>query len=183
MAGVHGLQHVKGFLAAHLAYDDAVGPHAQGVDQQLALAYAALAFDVGRTALQPDHVLLLQLQLGRVLDGDDALAGGDESGKNIKQGGLAGASAARHHDVQAGFHRFLQHIQHDRRELAIGKQIVGGQRIAPKRRMERIGPSMASGGMMALTREPSGRRASTMGEDSSTRRPTLDTIFSIMCSR
>ena len=28
----------------------------------------------------------------------------------------------------------------------------------PKRRMERIGPSMASGGMMALTREPSLRR-------------------------
>ena len=28
-----------------------------------------------------------------------------------------------------------------------------------------------SGGMIALTREPSGRRASTIGDDSSTRRP------------
>ena len=33
--------------------------------------------------------------------------------------------------------------------------------------------------MMAFTREPSGRRASTIGEDSSTRRPTAATIFSI----
>ncbi len=33
--------------------------------------------------------------------------------------------------------------------------------------------------MMALTRDPSGRRASTIGEASSTRRPTADTIFSI----
>ena len=45
-------------------------------------------------------------------------------------------------------------------------------RSAGKRRMESSGPSTASGGMMALTREPSGRRASTIGELSSTRRPT-----------
>ena len=35
-----------------------------------------------------------------------------------------------------------------------------------------MAPLSDSGGMMALTREPSGRRASTMGLDSSTRRPT-----------
>ncbi len=34
--------------------------------------------------------------------------------------------------------------------------------------------------MMALTREPSGRRASTYGDASSMRRPTLDTILSIV---
>ena len=42
------------------------------------------------------------------------------------------------------------------------------------------GPSIDSGGMIALTREPSGRRASTYGEASSTRRPTLPTILSIV---
>jgi hypothetical protein len=31
VAGVHRLQHVEGFLAAALAEDDAVGPHAQCV--------------------------------------------------------------------------------------------------------------------------------------------------------
>ena len=45
------------------------------------------------------------------------------------------------------------------------------------------GPSSASGGMMALTREPSGRRASTIGDDSSTRRPTRETMRSMICSR
>ena len=33
----------------------------------------ALAFDVGRPRFEPDHVLLVQLQLGGVLDGRDAL--------------------------------------------------------------------------------------------------------------
>ena len=39
-------------------------------------------------------------------------------------------------------------------------------------RMVSAAPSMASGGAMTLTREPSGRRASQIGELSSTRRPT-----------
>ncbi len=42
-------------------------------------------------------------------------------------------------------------------------------------------PLMARGGMMALTREPSGSRASTIGELSSMRRPTAETIFSMTC--
>ena len=37
--------------------------------------------------------------------------------------------------------------------------------------------------MIALKREPSGRRASTIGQTSSTRRPTLETIRSMICSR
>ena len=36
---------------------------------------------------------------------------------------------------------------------------------------------------MAFTREPSARRASTMGEDSSTRRPTRETMRSMICIR
>ena len=42
---------------------------------------------------------------------------------------------------------------------------------------------MASGGMITLMRDPSASRASTIGEDSSTRRPTADTILSMMCIR
>ncbi len=44
-------------------------------------------------------------------------------------------------------------------------------------------PSMASGGITALTRLPSGRRASTIGLDSSTRRPTRETILSMIRRR
>ncbi len=73
MAGAHGLEHVEGFLATHLADDDAIGPHAQRVLDQLALADLAVALDVGRTRLEAPDVWLLQLQLGRVLDGDQAL--------------------------------------------------------------------------------------------------------------
>ena len=45
------------------------------------------------------------------------------------------------------------------------------------------GPRSASGGMIALTRLPSGRRASTIGDDSSMRRPTCETILSMIRSR
>ena len=51
----------------------------------------------------------------------------------------------------------------------------------PNRRIETHAPSSASGGMIALTREPSSKRASTMGLVSSTRRPTLETIRSMIC--
>ena len=45
-----------------------------------------------------------------------------------------------------------------------------------KRRMEMAAPSMASGGTMMLTRDPSGSRASHMGLSSSTCRPTPSAI-------
>ena len=44
-------------------------------------------------------------------------------------------------------------------------------------RIDTIGPSTAMGRMATLTREPSGNRASTIGEDSSTRRPIPETIL------
>ena len=47
-------------------------------------------------------------------------------------------------------------------------------------RTEIDGPSIASGGMMMLTRLPSSRRASQIGEASSTRRPTRVTIREAM---
>ena len=50
-------------------------------------------------------------------------------------------------------------------------------------RMESVGPSMAQGRMMAFTRLPSSRRASTQGWLSSTRRPTRLTILSMIRKR
>ena len=73
VAGVHRLQHVERFLAADLADDDAVGPHTKGVDDQLARAHRAFAFDVRRPRFEPDDVPLPQHQLRRVLDRDHAL--------------------------------------------------------------------------------------------------------------
>ena len=78
MAGVHGLQHVHRLRPAHLAQDDAVGPHAQRVLDQIAHGDLAVAFEVGRPRLQAHDVRLLQLQFGGILDGDHPLAGVDQ---------------------------------------------------------------------------------------------------------
>jgi hypothetical protein len=49
-----------------------------------------------------------------------------------------------------------------------------------KRRIVITGPISDSGGTITLTRSPVGRRASTIGLDSSTRRFTCETIRSIV---
>ena len=59
--------------ATDLTHDDAVGPHAQAVANQIPDGDLALALQVGRAGFEPDHVVLVKLQLDRVLDGDDAL--------------------------------------------------------------------------------------------------------------
>ena len=89
VAGVHRLEHVQGLAAAALADDDAVGPHAERVAHQVADGDRALALDVGRPRLQPDDVLLLELQLDGVLDGDDPLAVRDERRQHVEQRRLA----------------------------------------------------------------------------------------------
>ena len=50
-------------------------------------------------------------------------------------------------------------------------------------RIVSVGPDTASGGMIAFTREPSGRRASTIGDASSTRRPIREMILSMIRRR
>jgi hypothetical protein len=49
----------------------------------LPLPYGAFAFDVGWSGLEPHHMLLLELQFGGVLDGDNAL--GIVFGKNAME--------------------------------------------------------------------------------------------------
>ena len=84
MARVHGLEHVERLGAADLADDDAVGAHTQGVADELADADLALALDVRRARLERDDVLLLELELGRVLDRDDALVVRDERREGVE---------------------------------------------------------------------------------------------------
>ncbi|MNZ97325.1 hypothetical protein D3C78_1165580 [compost metagenome] len=50
MAGVHGLQQVQHFAAAHFADDDAVGAHAQAVDEQVANAHMPCSVEAARAA-------------------------------------------------------------------------------------------------------------------------------------
>ena len=62
-----------------------------------------------------------------------------------------------------------------------GRRTVRG--TAANFRMVSDGPSTASGGMIALTRDPSCSRASTRGEDSSIRRPIRATMRSMTVRR
>ena len=101
MAGVHRLQHVEGFRAAHLADDDAVGAHAERVAHELALRHRADAFDIGRACLHLHNMRLLQPQLDRVLDRDDALAVVDAARDGVEQGRLARARAAADQHIGA----------------------------------------------------------------------------------
>ena len=183
VAGVHGLQHVERFGAADLADDDAVGTHTQGVDHELARSHGALALDVGRPRLEPHDVPLAQHQFRRVLDRDDALVVRDEARQDVEQRRLAGAGAARHDDVQPAVHGRLQEVEHRLRQRLALDQVLRAQAVGAETADRQHGPSSASGGMIALTREPSCSRASTIGLDSSMRRPTELTMRSMICIR
>src|SRR5450759_493899 len=102
VAGVHGLKHVKRLAATALPDDDALRAHAQGVDDQPLDGDFALSVDVPWPGLEPADMLLVQLQLGRVLDRDDAVFHRDEAGQHVQERGLAVPGAARDDDVGLG---------------------------------------------------------------------------------
>ena len=114
VAGVHRLQHVQRLGAAHLADDDAVGAHAQGVAHQLANSDLALAFHVGRPGFLAQRVGmdLVELQFGRVFDGDRPLSAGDKATHHIQRRRLARTGAARDEDVQPGDDAGPQKVGH-----------------------------------------------------------------------
>ena len=124
MAGVHGLQHVEGLGATNLSDQDAVGAHSEAVAQQLPDGELTLAFDVGRAVLERDYVRVIDLQLGRVLDGDHALVVRDEARDHVERGGLARTGAARHQDVHPSKHRGLEELRHGRTQAALARQVV-----------------------------------------------------------
>ena len=61
----------------------------------------------GGRALEPHDVVLAELQLDRVLDGDDPLVVGDERRQHVEHRGLAGAGAAGDEDVELARHAGL----------------------------------------------------------------------------
>ena len=136
VAGVHGLEHVQRLAGAALADDDAVGPHPEGVPDELADGDGALALDVGRARLERHHVLLPELELGRVLDRHDPLVVRDERGEDVQGGRLAGAGAAGDEDVQARLDAGPEELEHLGRGGAEADQVVhgeGGGRELPDR--------------------------------------------------
>ena len=99
----------------------------------------ALALDVGRPGLEPDHVLLLELELGGVLDGDDPLVGGDERRQHVERGRLAGAGAAGDDDVEPAAHAGVEELggapgQRAEVDQVLHRERVGGELADGQRR-------------------------------------------------
>ena len=142
VARVHRPQHVDRLRPSDLADDDPVGAHAQGVAHQLADRGGARAPSaVAGPRLEPHHVGAGQAELGGVLDGDDALAVGEQGAERVEHGGLAGAGAAAHDHVGPG----ARPPTRGARRRRAGRARRGGSRRAPNRRIVTHGPSTASG--------------------------------------
>ena len=71
---------------------------------------------------------LLQLQLGGVLDGDDAFALGDVARQDVQQRGLARTGAARDQDVDLGFDKAFQQLSHVGGQSLLFNQVGHAQR-------------------------------------------------------
>ena len=111
VARVHRLEHVERLGAANLADDDPVGAHAQGVPDELADANLALALDVRRPRLEGDDVILLELELRRVLDRDDALVARHERRQRVQRRRLTGAGTAGDEHVELAPHTCRQELR------------------------------------------------------------------------
>src|SRR5215471_799522 len=129
MTGVHCLEHVNRLTASHLADDDPVGSHTQGISHEIPLCDSTLAFDVRWTSFESDDVRLLQLQFGRVFYRDNPLVGRDERGESIQQRGLTGASAPGNHHVQPRSYAHLEEDCYFACESAVLNQLRHLQRI------------------------------------------------------
>ena len=129
VAGGHGLEHVEGRRVAALADDDPVGALAQRVGHEVAVVDAALALHVGVARLHAGDVRLVQAQLGRVLDGDDALLGRDVERDCVEQRRLARSGAAGHDGGHAALHDGAHDLEHAAVERPVGHQGLGGERV------------------------------------------------------
>src|ERR1019366_4235133 len=124
--------HVDGFFAADFADDDTVGTHTKGVDDKVADADGAVAFNVGRAGFHARHVRLAETKFGSVFDGDDALVFVDIAGEHVEKRGLAGAGAGRDENVEAGTDAGLHEFEHAVGEGHPFDQIFAAQQIASK---------------------------------------------------
>ena len=167
----------------HLADDDAVGPHAQRVAHEVTDRDLALALDVRRARLEAEHVALMESQLGGVLDGDDPLVVWDRARQRVEQCRLPGARSAGDEHVELREDAALQEVDAFAEIVPMLIMSSSVSRFRENFRIVSSGPESESGAMIAFTRDPSGSRASTIGDDSSMRRPTCATIRLMMRRR
>ena len=182
MAGVHRLDHVQGLGAAALADDDPVGPHPQGVRTRSRIVYSpapsmfgGLVSSVTTCSWCSRSSVVSSIVTIRSLNGMKLLS--------------TFSIVVLPVPVPPLTRMLRRSITHARRNVAAAvgdaaqvDQVVHRQPLGGELADRQAGPLTASGGMMALTREPSGSRASTSGWLLSIRRPTWATIRSMIDS-
>src|SRR3546814_16481207 len=84
-----------------LPQDDAVRPHPKRVADKIARRHLARAFQIGGPGLQPHDMALAELQLGRALDEDEAVAVVVE-GRQDRKRGVSGKRGDGRVDVGGG---------------------------------------------------------------------------------
>ena len=129
---VHGLEHVERFGAANLADDDAIGSHAECIDDQFASGDAASPFDVRRSGLHPHDMFLIEDQFRGVFDRDDPFVGGNHFGHRPQERRLTGASAARHKHILASSHDQFQEPHDFLGKHTETQQFLAAQSLSPK---------------------------------------------------
>src|SRR5260370_1018056 len=71
---------------------------------------SSLPLGIQRKGFQAAHMRLLQLELSRVLDGDQALVRGDVIRERIEEGRLAGARPSRHDNRNLSMNRSAKRL-------------------------------------------------------------------------
>ena len=129
MAGVHRLEHVERFGSTAFADDDPVGPHAQGVLDQIANRVSTRPFHVGRFAFQRHHMVLMKLQFRRVLDRDDALLHGNEARQDVQHRRLSRPRSTADQDVPVVDDAGPQEHRGRRSERSALDQVIDGKPV------------------------------------------------------
>ena len=90
MSRIHGLQHIKSLSAPDLAYDDQLRTHTQRGFDQVSYGDLTAPRSVGVPGLQAHQIVDAgDLQLRRILYGDDAFIPRDKVGHRIEECGFA----------------------------------------------------------------------------------------------
>ena len=97
--------------------------------KQVADRDLAASLEVRRPCLERHDVGLAELELGRVLDRDDPVVGGDEGRQHVESGRLARAGAAGDEDVEPGPDARPQELEHLGRCRPEADQVVDRERF------------------------------------------------------
>lgn len=105
MAGRHRGQCGKHLSAPNFPDDYPVGSHTQGRPDEVEERYLALTFDVRTTSNQRHCMGTGRPQFGRLLDGNDALVGGNTTEESIENSRLPASRGSADRDACAIGHR------------------------------------------------------------------------------